>query len=184
MYLKCRRGIDIIFSLFLLLALFWPLLLLFLIQLFLLNENPLFCQLRIGKDEKTFTLYKFKTMKGEQLPNRFSVWLRISGLDELPQLLNILLGDMSFIGPRPLLPEYLSLYNEKQKTRHSVLPGITGLAQVNGGNSLNWKERLEFDVLYVKSVSFSTDVKVLVLTALLPFKNKENKHFSDKFTGN
>lgn len=141
----------------------------------ILGSPILFKQKRPGKNEKIFTLYKFRTMTykrdiiGDLLPDneritRFGSFLRRSSLDELPQLFNVFKGDISFIGPRPLLIEYLPLYNRQQRLRHSVKPGITGWAQVNGRNAISWEEKFAFDVYYAENISFILDLKILVKT--------------------
>ncbi len=135
----------------------------------------LFAQRRIGKNNREFVAYKFKTMNdqrdsaGQLLPDQDRLtavgkWIRKTSLDELPQLVNVAKGEMSFVGPRPLLPEYLPYYNEVQSWRHLVTPGITGLAQVNGRNLTTWERRFELDVEYVNHVSFLLDLKILFLT--------------------
>lgn len=135
----------------------------------------LFRQQRPGKNGKLFTIYKFRTMscelfKGEvklsdvDRTTRFGAFLRKTSLDELPQLFNVLRGEMSFIGPRPLLKEYLSLYSPRQSRRHEVLPGITGFAQVNGRNAITWEQKFEYDVMYVENLKFRTDAKIFVKT--------------------
>lgn len=137
----------------------------------------LYCQKRPGKYGKIFTLYKFRTMTNERdengklLPDskritKFGRWLRQSSLDELPELFNILKGDMSIVGPRPLLVSYLKRYNNKQRHRHDVRPGLTGLAQVKGRNLLTWEEKFRYDLLYVKKVSFLLDIKIIILTVI------------------
>lgn len=158
------------------LALFSPLFLLVTIGLFLANQGkPFFFQLRPGKNEKLFRIVKFKTMndkkdaEGNLLSDAerltpIGAWVRKTSLDELPQLFNVLLGDMSLIGPRPLLPEYLPLYDEQQKRRHDVRPGITGWAQVNGRNAISWTQKFEYDVWYVEHLSLLLDFKILFLT--------------------
>ncbi|MBQ3177146.1 MAG: sugar transferase [Clostridia bacterium] len=140
-----------------------------------------FCQERPGKDEKIFRLYKFRTMRdavdprtGKQLPDEerltpFGKKLRALSLDELPELWNIFKGDMSIVGPRPLLVKYLPLYNDEQKHRHDVRPGLTGWAQVHGRNLLSWEERFAYDVWYVRNVSFLVDVKTILLTVRCVF---------------
>lgn len=139
------------------------------------NGKPFFFQRRPGKDEKIFSIIKFKTMndkkdaKGELLPDadrltRIGSFVRKTSLDEIPQLLNVLKGDMSLVGPRPLLPQYLPLYSEEQKKRHWVRPGITGWAQVNGRNAISWEQKFTFDVWYVEHQSFSLDMRVLFKT--------------------
>ena len=143
-----------------------------------LGSPILFQQQRPGKDGKVFQMYKFRSMteerdnKGELLPDEirlteFGKKLRSTSLDELPELFNILKGDMSFIGPRPLLVRYLPLYNERQKHRHDVKPGITGYAQVNGRNAISWEEKFEKDVWYVEHISLWTDIKILLKTIVV-----------------
>lgn len=158
------------------LALFSPLFLLVTIGLFLANQGqPFFFQIRPGKNEKLFRIVKFKTMndkkdaEGHLLSDanrltQIGAFVRKTSLDELPQLFNVLLGDMSLIGPRPLLPQYLPLYNQQQKKRHDVRPGITGWAQVNGRNAISWTRKFEYDVWYVEHLSLVLDLKILLLT--------------------
>ena len=140
-----------------------------------LGSPILFKQNRPGLDEKIFTMYKFRTMTdqkdetGELLPDhirltKFGKMLRATSLDELPELFNILKGDMSIIGPRPLLVQYLPLYNDHQQRRHEVRPGLSGYAQVNGRNSISWEDKFELDVQYVDNVTFVNDVKIIMLT--------------------
>jgi lipopolysaccharide/colanic/teichoic acid biosynthesis glycosyltransferase len=163
-----------------------------------LGSPVIFKQERPGLNEKKFTLYKFRTMtderdeNGELLPNhirltKFGKFLRSTSLDELPELFNILKGDMSFIGPRPLLVEYLPLYNEHQKKRHNVRPGLSGLAQVNGRNELTWEEKFDYDVKYVENVSFLLDIKLIFKTIFKVFKregiNKSEQITMEKFKG-
>ena len=157
-------------------VLFLPFIIIVLIFLSIeLKENPLFIQKRTGFKGRIFELYKFKTMKtirnskgklisDHQRVSSLGKLLRKLSIDELPQLLNILKGEMSFIGPRPLLVEYLPLYNSKQIKRHDVLPGISGHAQVNGRNSISWKEKFKLDIYYVKNQCFLLDLKILILT--------------------
>ena len=165
MKLKMKRLFDIFFSIFLLVILS-PLLILIAILVWIFIGQPvLFSQARPGLNEKLFTLVKFRTMTNEKDSNgvlledslrlkKFGKFLRSTSLDELPELWNILKGEMSFVGPRPLLVEYLPLYNDYQKRRHKVRPGITGWAQVNGRNSISWNERFKLDVWYVENQSF------------------------------
>lgn len=146
------------------------------IGLFFANQGkPFFFQLRPGKNEQLFKIIKFKTMNDKkdsygnllsdaQRLTRIGNFVRKTSLDELPQLLNVLKGDMSLIGPRPLLPEYLPLYNETQKIRHQVKPGITGWAQVNGRNTISWQQKFQYDVWYVENMSFLLDSKIVFLT--------------------
>ena len=147
------------------------------------GSGVFFCQKRPGKNAKIFKVIKFKTMndrrdaKGVLLSDSerltpIGKLVRQTSLDELPQLINVLKGDMSLIGPRPLLVEYLPLYNETQKHRHEVKPGITGWAQVNGRNAISWKKKFEYDVYYVENISLSLDVKILLKTVYSVF-NKE-----------
>jgi len=161
--------------------------------------NPiLFRQKRPGKNEKIFGIYKFRTMtndkdeNGNLLPDDQRLvgvgkFIRSTSLDELPQLFNVLKGEMSFVGPRPLLIEYLDLYDDKQKKRHNVLPGITGWAQVNGRNAISWEQKFEYDVWYVENKSFWLDIKILWMTFLKVVKRSDISSSSsvtmEKFTG-
>ncbi|NWJ53301.1 MAG: sugar transferase [Bacteroidetes bacterium] len=170
-----KRLIDLCFALVLIILLS-PFYLMIVILLYFANGgHPFFLQVRPGKNEKTFCLVKFKTMNDKR--NEFGVllpdnerltslgrFIRSVSIDELPQLINVLKGEMSFIGPRPLLVQYLPLYNVRQKKRHAVRPGITGWAQVNGRNKLNWEEKFELDVYYVEHLSFLLDLKIIFLT--------------------
>ncbi|GEQ87200.1 UDP-galactose phosphate transferase [Patiriisocius marinistellae] len=144
----------------------------------------IFSQKRIGKDEKIFKMYKFRSMTNEKNEDgtlkpdqeritKFGAFLRLSSLDELPGLFNVLLGNMSFVGPRPLLVHYLPYYTEREKKRHQVRPGITGLAQVNGRNTVQWDDRLEMDAVYVENISFINDVKILFKTAYKVIKKED-----------
>lgn len=158
------------------LVLLSPIFLFVMVGLFIANQGkPFFFQLRPGKDEKLFKIIKFKTMTDEKdssgnlLPDekrltKLGQFVRKTSLDEIPQLLNVLVGEMSLIGPRPLLPEYLPLYNNIQKCRHEVRPGITGWAQVNGRNAISWEQKFEYDVWYVDHISFYLDVQILFKT--------------------
>jgi len=190
---------DFVFAL-IVLTVFSPVILILIILLFIANNGkPFFFQLRPGRNEKIFKLIKFKTMNdkvdknGRLLPDSERLttvgkFIRKTSLDELPQLVNVLLGDMSLIGPRPLLVEYLPLYNSKQKTRHNVKPGITGLAQVNGRNAINWQTKFDYDIEYVNNVSFSLDFKILFQTLQKVLKSEgissDTSATMEKFTGN
>ncbi|MBO9614512.1 MAG: sugar transferase [Dyadobacter sp.] len=129
--------------------------------------NPIFVQIRPGLDARLFAILKFRTIQGDGKPlTRLGKLLRKSSIDELPQFWNVLRGDMSIVGPRPLLQEYLPHYNEKQHLRHSVKPGMTGLAQINGRNALSWEEKFEFDLHYVDNLSLMLDVRIIFETAM------------------
>ena len=170
-----KRPIDYIFSLIAIIILSPVMLIVALLVRVKLGSPIIFKQKRPGLNEKIFTLYKFRTMtderdeNGELLPDsirltKFGRFLRSTSLDELPELFNILKGDMSIVGPRPLLVQYLPLYSEHQKRRHEVRPGLTGLAQVNGRNAISWEERFNLDVKYVDNISFILDWKIIILT--------------------
>ena len=163
------------------------------------SGSPFFFQKRPGKNGVIFLIIKFKTMtdkkddQGHLLPDSDRLtsvgkFIRKTSLDEIPQLINVLKGNMSLIGPRPLLPEYLALYNTEQKRRHEVKPGITGWAQVNGRNAISWQKKFEYDVWYVNNISLLLDVKIILKTVLKVFKsegiNMENQVTTTKFTGN
>ncbi|MEL7834391.1 sugar transferase [Fodinibius sp. Rm-B-1B1-1] len=175
MYLIVKRIIDIVFSM-VILALLSPLVILISILLFIQNRGHLFFyQQRIGYQEKPFWIIKFKTMsdkkdaEGHLMPDteritKVGEWVRQLSLDELPQLINVLKGEMSLVGPRPLLPKYVPLYSERQHHRHDVKPGITGWAQVNGRNSISWTQKFEHDLYYVTHQSLYLDLKILWLT--------------------
>jgi undecaprenyl phosphate N,N'-diacetylbacillosamine 1-phosphate transferase len=163
------------------------------------NGKPFFFQTRPGKNEKLFKIVKFKTMNDkkdtygnllsdEHRLTKIGSFIRKTSLDEIPQLLNVLKGDMSLIGPRPLLVSYLSLYNDFQKQRHNIRPGITGWAQINGRNAISWEQKFEYDVWYVKNCNFALDVKILFLTIKKVFLresiNKEGQATTEAFKGN
>jgi undecaprenyl phosphate N,N'-diacetylbacillosamine 1-phosphate transferase len=175
-YQKYFKSIIDFIAAFLLLLLLSPLLVSVTIGLFIANQgSPFFLQPRPGKDERLFQIIKFKTMndrrdaQGALLPDQERItWIggiiRKLSIDELPQLINILKGDMSFVGPRPLLYKYLPLYSAEQRRRHAVKPGITGLAQVNGRNSISWTEKFRYDIQYVDQLSLGLDLRILWLT--------------------
>ncbi|AFL82351.1 glycosyl transferase possibly involved in lipopolysaccharide synthesis [Aequorivita sublithincola DSM 14238] len=163
------------------------------------NGKPFFYQRRPGKRERIFTIIKFKTMNdkrsadGQLLPDAkrltaIGSFVRKTSLDELPQLLNVLKGDMSFVGPRPLLPEYLPLYSETQRKRHNVKPGITGWAQVNGRNAISWEQKFAYDVWYVAHQSFALDLQILFRTVKKVFKSEgisqTGQVTTERFLGN
>ena len=176
MYAKyIKRMLDFILSLIALIVLSPLMLIIGLLVRIKLGKPIIFKQKRPGKNEKIFTLYKFRTMTDEKdqngnlLPDaerltKFGKTLRSTSLDELPELWNILKGEMAIVGPRPLLVEYLPLYNEKQKHRHDVRPGLTGLAQISGRNTIDWEEKFEEDIEYIQNVNFVTDCKIVFKT--------------------
>lgn len=170
-----KRPMDIILSLIAIIVLSPVLLVVAFLVRVKLGSPVLFKQKRPGLNEKVFTMYKFRTMtderdeSGELLPDsvrltKFGRFLRSTSIDELPELFNILRGDMSIVGPRPLLEQYLPLYDERQKRRHKVRPGLSGLAQVNGRNAISWDEKFDLDVNYIDSLSFIGDWKIIFLT--------------------
>ena len=171
-----KRGLDFILVLCVLLVI-WPILLVITVWLHFANKGAgaFFTQERPGKDEKIFKVIKFKSMtderdeQGRLLPDKLRLtkvgrFIRATSIDELPQLFNVLKGDMALIGPRPLLPRYLGYYTERERLRHTVRPGITGWAQVNGRNSSTWNEKLECDVWYVEHLTFALDFKIFLMT--------------------
>lgn len=193
-----KRVIDILGALFLLILTSPIIIATAVFIYFKVSRDVIFTQARPGLKEKIFKIYKFKTMSderdanGELLPDdqrlgKFGKLIRSLSLDELPQLFNVLKGDMSFIGPRPLLVEYLPIYNETQKHRHDVRPGITGLAQVNGRNAISWEKKFEYDVYYAKNLSFMLDVKIALQTIEKVLKrsgvSKEGQATTEKFNG-
>lgn len=200
MYAKyLKRVIDFTLSLIAIVVLSPILLILVIVTAVAMKGNPFFTQLRPGKDEKIFKLIKFRTMtnerdeNGELLPddvrlNKFGKFLRSTSLDELPELLNILKGDMSIIGPRPLLVKYLPLYNEEQRRRHSVRPGLTGNAQANGRNALSWEDKFKLDIEYVDNLSFAFDVKIILDTVKAVLRrdgiSSESSVTMEEFKGN
>lgn len=194
-----KPAIDFLLAL-IILCLIWPALILLAVILSIQNlGTPFFKQIRPGKNGKLFTIYKFKTMRdtrddqGNLLPDNqrltaIGKMVRKLSLDELPQLWNVLKGEMSFVGPRPLLPEYLPLYNQEQQKRHWVKPGITGWAQVNGRNAISWQQKFEYDKWYVEHQSFKLDIKILFMTINKIFHTQEvnasNQITMDRFDGN
>lgn len=190
-----KRFLDILLSLCILVVLSPVLLVLSLLVRVRLGSPVLFKQERPGLNEEIFTLYKFRTMtdardeEGNLLPDRdrltsFGKLLRATSLDELPEFINILKGDMSFIGPRPLLVSYLPYYTKEEALRHTVRPGLTGLAQVSGRNFLDWDKRLEKDVEYVKGLSFAMDMRVLFLTVKVVLGKSDVAEDTNRAEGN
>ncbi len=181
MYAKyIKRPMDFVLSLLALIVLSPILLVLIVVTAICMKGNPFFTQERPGKDEKIFKLIKFRTMTCEKdaagnfLPDekrltKYGKFLRATSLDELPELHNILKGDMSIIGPRPLLVKYLPLYSESQRRRHTVRPGLTGYAQANGRNAVSWEEKFEMDIWYIDNIRFQTDVRIIFDTVKAVF---------------
>lgn len=178
-----KRLFDVLFSASLLIVLSPVILIIALIVYVKMGRPILFSQERPGLNEKIFTLYKFRTMTnaygpdGKFLPDssrlsRFGKILRSTSLDELPELWNIFKGDMSFVGPRPLLVQYLSLYSDEQRHRHDVRPGLTGLAMIHGRNNLNWNDKFAYDLQYVEQQSFLLDMKILLWTVVITLKRE------------
>ena len=179
-----KRPLDLLLSSFTLILLSPVFLILFFLVRIKLGSPVLFVQERIGKDEKPFKLYKFRSMtnkrdtNGKLLPDAerltaFGSLLRSTSLDELPELINIAKGDMALIGPRPLLVQYLPYYTEKEKHRHDIRPGLSGLAQVNGRNHVKWDQRLAMDVEYVNKITFCGDIKIILRTINNVFSRKD-----------
>lgn len=193
-----KRFLDFTLSLLALILLSPVMLIIAILVRIKLGTPVIFKQQRPGKNEKIFTLYKFRTMtdkkdeNGNLLPDserltKFGKLLRSTSLDELPELVNIIKGDMAIVGPRPLLVGYLPLYNEGQKHRHDVRPGLTGLAQVNGRNSISWEEKFKDDLKYVNKITFMGDTKIILKTVGKVFKregiSQENSATMEKFQG-
>ena len=199
MYAKYfKRMMDFTLSLGALMVLSPVMLVLMVLGAIKMKGNPFFTQLRPGKDEKIFRLIKFRSMtcetdaQGNPLPDdvrltRYGKILRSTSLDELPELINILKGDMSIVGPRPLLVKYLPLYNEEQRHRHDIRPGLTGLAQVRGRNAITWEEKFRLDVEYVSGVTFRKDVEIIIDTVRTVLKrdgiSSETSDTMEAFTG-
>lgn len=187
MYAKyIKRTLDLILSLMALIVLMPLMIIIGILVRINLGSPIIFKQKRPGKNEKVFTLYKFRTMTdkrdidGNLLPDeyrltKFGKFLRSTSLDELPELINIIKGDMAIVGPRPLLVEYLPYYTEEEKHRHDVRPGLTGLAQVNGRNTISWEEKLKYDTEYIKQISFYSDLKIIFKTIKKTIKRKDIK---------
>lgn len=200
MYAKFfKRCFDFLLSFFALICLSPLFVILMILGAVFMGGNPIFTQQRPGKNEKIFNLIKFRTMdnrrdsNGELLPdevrlNSYGKFLRSTSLDELPELINILIGDMSIIGPRPLLVRYLPRYNEFQHHRHDVRPGLTGYAQAHGRNSISWEKKFEMDVWYTKNISFKTDVQIIIDTVKSVVKREgissEASATMEEFMGN
>lgn len=193
-----KRFLDIIISVCMIIILSPLFLIVSILVRCKLGSPVIFKQERPGKNEKIFSIYKFRTMSDERDANgelladdirltRFGKFLRSTSLDEIPEFFNIVKGDMSFVGPRPLLIQYLPLYNAQQKRRHLVRPGLTGWAQVNGRNRITWEERFALDVWYVDHIHFGLDIKILCMTVVKVFKrsdiNSDNDATMEDFVG-
>lgn len=193
-----KRLLDLLLSLMALCILSPVLLILIVLGAIKMKGNPFFTQQRPGRNEKIFKLIKFRTMtcetdeNGQLLPdeqrlNKYGKLLRSTSLDELPELINIFKGDMSIVGPRPLLVKYLPRYNEQQRHRHDVRPGLTGWAQVNGRNAISWEDKFRLDVWYVENIDFWLDVKIIFQTVSKIFKREgissENSATMEEFMG-
>ena len=199
MYKKyIKRILDIILSLIAIIITLPIFLIVGILVLIFIGQPAIFRQKRPGKNEKIFTMYKFRTMTnkkdkdGNLLPNELRLTklgniLRKTSLDEIPEFINIFKGDMSFVGPRPLRIDYLPLYNKKQKHRHDVRPGLTGLAQVSGRNNITWTQKFDYDIEYINNINFVNDIKIIFLTIKKVILRKDiynaNNGFVEKFTG-
>jgi lipopolysaccharide/colanic/teichoic acid biosynthesis glycosyltransferase len=193
-----KRPIDLFCGLAAVIVFCWLYVILIILGAIFMRGNPFFTQERPGKDEKIFKLIKFRTMNnrkdknGKLLPddvrlNKYGKILRKTSLDELPEAFNIIKGDMSVVGPRPLLVEYLSRYDEEQKHRHDVRPGLSGLAQINGRNAISWEEKFKYDIDYVNHITFLGDVKIVFMTVVNVFKregiNQDGEATMEEFMG-
>ncbi|HEY8935032.1 MAG TPA: sugar transferase [Cyclobacteriaceae bacterium] len=189
-YIHFKQVTDRVVSLILIIVLSWLFLLIIILYVITGNKPVFFVQERIGKNNRPFRLYKFRTLKNVVASiqeRRF--WLgnlmRYTSLDELPQLINVLRGEMSLIGPRPLPVTYLLRFNKEQQKRHLVMPGITGLAQVNGRNSITWTEKFNFDLYYVNNLSIVLDITIILKTIILLLSFRKDSSLQEKeFTGN
>lgn len=186
-----KRFLDIIISLIFILCFWWLYIVIAILVRIKLGSPVLFKQDRPGLNEKIFKMYKFRTMTDEKDKNgillsdaerltKFGKFLRSTSLDEIPEFFNILRGDMSLIGPRPLLVEYLNYYTDDEKKRHNVRPGISGWAQVNGRNSLSWEEKFKYDIEYVEKLSFLFDFKIVLLTIKKVLKREDISDFKEE----
>ena len=185
-----KRIIDIFLSVIFILLFWWLYIIIVILVRRKLGSPVIFRQKRPGLNEKIFTMYKFRTMtdkkdeNGNLLPDKdrltkFGKFLRSTSLDEIPELLNVLKGEMSLVGPRPLLVEYLSKYTKEEKRRHEVRPGITGFAQVNGRNNTTWEDRFKNDIYYVENISFLLDIKIIIKTFLKVIKKSDINQSED-----
>ena len=186
-----KRVIDIFFSLIFILLFWWLYIVIAILVRKKLGSPVIFKQKRPGINEKIFTTYKFRTMTDEKDKEgnllsdkdrltKFGKFLRSTSLDEIPELWNVIKGEMSLVGPRPLMPKYLAYYTKSEKRRHEVKPGITGWAQVNGRNSLTWEDKFRYDIEYVNSISFWLDLKIIFITIKKVFNRQDISDFSDE----
>jgi len=188
-YTHLKRPLDLVLSIILIISLSWLWVLIILSYLLTFQFPIFFIQERIGKNERPFNLIKFRTLKNGEGPvesrkNFMGNLLRRTSLDELPQLWNVMKGEMSLVGPRPLPVQYLPLFSPEQRRRHSIRPGITGLAQVNGRHGISWEEKFSYDLYYVQHVSFLYDVHIMAMTVGLLFSFKRDVSLEEKaFTG-
>ena len=197
-YIKFKSNLDFLFALLLLPALSPLFFLIYLLVYLNFGKPVFFIQERPGLNNKIFKLIKFRTMLNiydqynfllpdNQRLTSFGRWLRETSIDEIPTLINVIKGEMSFVGPRPLLIEYLNFYSEKERKRHDVKPGLTGLAQINGRNKISWKKKFEYDILYVNNISLILDLKIFLLTIIKVIKregiNSTNNKNVEPFKG-
>ena len=188
-----KRPLDIVCALLAMIVFCWLYTIVAVLVRIKLGSPVIFSQVRPGKDEKIFKLYKFRTMTNERdedgklLPDsirltKFGRFLRSTSLDELPEAWNILKGDMSVVGPRPLLVQYLLLYDERQRRRHEIKPGLSGLSQVNGRNAISWEEKFEYDIKYIETMSFWLDIKIILKTLKEAFVKIEGISYGNEVT--
>ena len=179
MYKYIKRFFDVLLSLIFLIILFIPMIIIMLLIIIIDKEKPIFSQIRTGKNGKEFRLYKFRSIGKDKKYTKVGKILRKTSLDELPQMFNILIGNMSFVGPRPWIIDYYEYMNDYQRRRVEVLPGITGLAQVNGRNGISIFDKIEYDIKYIENYSFITDMRIIFKTIYVIIK-KENIDLDEK----
>lgn len=179
MYKYIKRFFDVLLSIIFLIILFIPMIIIMLLIIIIDKEKPIFSQIRTGKNGKEFRLYKFRSIGKDKKYTKVGKILRKTSLDELPQMFNILIGNMSFVGPRPWIIDYYEYMNDYQRRRVEVLPGITGLAQVNGRNGISIFDKIEYDIKYIENYSFITDMRIIFKTIYVIIK-KENIDLDEK----